>query len=160
MSRSFSDDHIVINASTDSTDFLSGTVNSDVYNMSEFNDAYFVVSLTTSDGTATHEMRIHSAPDVTPSSTHGCAFKYRQCLLSDTNSALSTWTVATSSGFVTTAGDFQCYELWIQAEQLYAGDEYIFFNSTEIVNDPVGGAITLIMTNPRYGREIKSTVLT
>jgi hypothetical protein len=160
MSRNFADDHIVLNCSTDSVDFLDGTKNTDVYNMSGFSDAFFIVNLTTSDGTATHEMRIHSAPDVTPTTTHGCAFRYRRCLLSDSNSAMNTWTLATSSGFVTTAGDFQVYELWIQAEQLFAGDEYIFLNSTEIVNDPVGGSIALILTSPAYGREIAPNVLT
>jgi hypothetical protein len=160
MSANFAEEHTVINCSTDSNDLLAGTVNSDVYNMSRYDDAFFVLNVTTSDGTGTARLHIHSAPDVTPSATHGVSFMYRQCLTSDTNSLMSGWTQATSSGFTTTAGDFQCYELWIRAENLFSNDEFIFFNSTEIVNDPVGGSLTLILTNPRYGKDIHPNVLT
>ena len=160
MGNRIADDHLVINCSTDSADFLAGTVNSDVYNMSGWNNAFFIVTLTTSDGTGTARFHIHSAPDVTPTSTHGVDFMYRKCTASATNSQMSAWTVATSSGFTTTAGSHQIYELWIRAEQLYAGDEYIFFNSTEIVNDPVGGSVTLLLTDPRQGKDIAPNVLT
>jgi len=160
MGKNISLDHLVINCSTDSADFLAGTVNSDVYNMSAWEDAFFIVNLTTSDGTGTARFHINSSTDVTPTSTHACPYMYRQCLLSDTNSAMSAWTQATSSGFTSIAGDFQIYELWLKSEDLYAGDSYIRFNSTEIVNDPVGGSVSLIFANPRYGSEIAPNVLT
>lgn len=155
-----SDRHLVLNVSTDSVDFMDGTKNSDVINVSEWDEIYFIISRTTG-ATGTAEVRIHSAPDSTPSSTDPVSkMWYRYCDTSTTDSTMSAWTEATSSGFVMSAGSFQIWEVFTTVEQLYANDGYVFLNSTEITNSPVGGSAVCLLAGPRYGCDIANDVLT
>ena len=158
MADNFAERHVVLNASTDSVDFLAGSIESDVYNVSNFRDFFFILQKTTG-ATGTHDIKMHSVDNLTPDTTSGMAFKYRRSLLSDSNSAMNAWQQATSSGFITTAGDFQIYELWGRSVDLSTDDKFVKFSSTEIVNSPCGGNLTFLATNPRFAQSINNNIL-
>ena len=159
MSAKFSDRHVVMSYSTDSHDFLGGTKNGDVINMKLWDECFFVINKTTG-AVGTARIHINASTDITPTSTNGCGtIRYRSCKTSDTNSIMSSWTTATSSGFIMTAGAFECWEVWIRAEDIPSGSNYIWMNSTEIADEELGGAVTAILVGPSYGGEIAPTVL-
>ncbi len=159
MSAKFSDRHLILNISTDSVDFLAGTVDSDIINMELWDECFFVINKTTG-ATGTAEFRVHASTDVTPTSTNAIGtIYYRSCKTSDTNSVMSAWASATSSGFVMSAGAFEAWEIMVRAQDIPSGSNYIWLNSTEIVNSELGGSVTAILVGPSYGRDVATNVL-
>ena len=159
MSAKFSDRHLVLSYSTDSVDFMDGTKDGDILNMKYWDEAYFIINKTTG-ATGTAEFRVHASTDITSTSTTGIGtIYYRSCKTSDTNSVMSAWASATSSGFVMSAGAFECWEIMVRSQDLPADHSYIWLNSTEISNNPCGGAVTALLAGPSYGRDISDNVL-
>jgi hypothetical protein len=157
--RNFAESHKVVNCTTKSSDILSGNLQSDIYNMEDWRDSIFVLTLTSSDGTATARCHLRSVSAVSGGTTHGMPFYYRLATGTSASDTLSAWTLATSSGFITTAGANQIYELWGKSRDLYDGDSFIMWDSTEIVNDPAGGALTACFFNGRYHEDSTRSIL-
>ena len=155
----FADRHLVLNLSTDSVDAWTGTVNTACVNMKGWDECTFTLAKTTGP-TGTLEARIHSSTDTTPTSTHGVSRQfYRSCKASDSNSEMTAWVECTSSGFMITAGAHEIWQVYTKAEYMYDGDNYVWLNTTEVVDHPLGGATICTLTGPSYGRKISDDVL-
>ena len=98
--------------------------------------------------TGTSVVTVLACDDVTPSNTHAVAFKYR---ISTTPDTWGAWTEATTTGFTTTAGSNQMYQIWAAAEeQAHIGYGYVKVVFTESANDPVLGGVDAYLIGGRY----------
>jgi len=128
-------------------DAFSGTVYSDVIDMSEFQEILFVVYKGVGT-TGTSTITVEACDDTTPSNTSAIAFWYRAITSGDTHGAL---TAATTSGFTTTAGSSQLYLISVRAaELLSSGYKYVRLKAVESVDSPVLGGILAIQGTPTY----------
>ena len=159
MNTQFAEDHIVVNCTTESSDIFATAMKSDIYSMQDWRDIFFVLTVT-SGGTGTARCHLRSLDAVSAATTHGMPCRYRYRYGSTGASTLTAWTLATSSGFLTTADCNYIIEIWGRADDLYVGDKYIMFDSTEVANDPVGGTLCAIFTNGRYQEDIQRGILT
>ena len=100
-------------------------------------------------------MTVESCDDTTPTTT--TAFRYRKQTTPDTFGA---WTDATATGFTTTAGADQVYEVLVDAEDLSGTDKYVCLQLTEDTDSPCDGAVVCILFGPRYGKGVPDSVLT
>lgn len=98
--------------------------------------------------TGTSTITVLACSNNTPSATTAVAFKYRTCTATDVWSA---WTDATASGFTTTAGSSQLYQIYADAAVIAAtGYHYAEIQAVEVVDSPVLGGILLGVFDPRY----------
>ncbi|WP_397570652.1 hypothetical protein [Schlesneria sp. T3-172] len=86
-------------------------------------------------------------------------FRYRATPTGDSAGAIQT---ATASGFATTAGSSQLYEIEVDADALISGGfKYVRLQCTEVVDSPVLGGILIMMFGPKYpGAAAPATVIT
>jgi len=137
-------------------DIFNGDPATDVVNMKDWNRATFVIQKTAGIvGTAT--ITIESCDDMVPTTTTAIPFKYRKATSGDT---FGEWTDATASGFTTTAGADQIYEISVTSSDLNGTDHYVRLQTAVSVVGAVGGGIVAILTEPRYAKSIPDTVLT
>ncbi len=95
--------------------------------------------------------------DVTPTNSTAVAFMYRICTSGDT---WGDWTQATTSGFTTTAGSSQMYELYVPSSELGTeGYAYCRWKFVESANDPVLGGVLCGVVNPHI-QPMNQTVIT
>ena len=137
-------------------DAFDGTVASDVFNMSQAGRAIATI-LKGTGATGTSTITVEACDDTTPSNVSAIPFRYRAVTTGDTQGAL---TEATASGFVTTAGANQMYEIEIDAEALSAsGYKYARIKAVESVNDPVVGAILVQLFNLRFAGDQSASAI-
>lgn len=136
-------------------DFMAGTKNSDIVKCAGSGIVFEITKGVGTTGTST--VTIDACDDVTPSNTSAVAFHYR---ISTTPDTWGVWTAATSTGFVTTAGSNQMYQVYVDGSALAAlGYEYARLTAVESVNDPVLGGVTAYIVNTHYAPQ-PATVLT
>jgi hypothetical protein len=156
--RNFAEQHLVVNGSTKTRDIFDTAKQSDIYNMKDWEDVIFIITKSTGVGASRYHLRSVSA--VSAGSSHGMPFKYRYATGTAASSVMTAWADATSSGFISTVGASQIYELWGKADDLYAGDHYVMFDSTEITNSAVDATITALFFNGRFHEDINVDILT
>ena len=119
-------------------DAFSGTVYSDVVEVQGDGIQFIIYKGVGTTGTST--ITINACDDVTPTTESAVAFWYRKATTGDT---WGDWTAATTSGFATTAGSSQLYQIVVPADQIVASAEYGYarLKAVEVVNDPVLGGI-------------------
>ena len=129
-------------------DFFSGTVRSDVVDLSQYHKVTFVVYKgvgTTGTSTLTVEASAGSSPDTVTA----IPFRYRAITATDVLGAV---TDAAAAGFDTTAGSSQLYLIEVDAKALAnLGRNWVTLKAVEVVDSPVVGCILIILTKPRYG---------
>ena len=107
--------------------------------------------------TGTDTITVLACDNVTPSNTHAVAFKYR---VSTTPDTWGDWTEATVTGFATTAGTNQVYQIWVAAEeQAHVGYAYVKLVFTELVNDPVISSVMATLIGARYKEQPESLIV-
>lgn len=140
-------------------DAFTATQYSDVVSL-EDNDAvvFLVYKGVATGGTATATITVQACDDFTPSNRTAVAFKYRRsCNTADAQGAL---TAATTSGFTTTAGSSEIYEIFVRKEDLAStGYANVQLKSVEGVDDPVVGCILIGMLAPNYAEDVARTVI-
>jgi hypothetical protein len=98
--------------------------------------------------TGTSVVTVLACDDTVPSNTHAVAFKYRVCTTGDT---WGDWTEATVTGFTTTAGANQLYQIHASAEeQAHIGYGYVKVVFTEGTDHPVTGSVIALLLGGRY----------
>jgi hypothetical protein len=136
-------------------DAFAGTVSTDVFKVQgegAWGMRYHGVGAT---GTST--ITAEACDNVTPSNTTAVAFMYR---ISTTGDTWGAWTQATATGFTTTAGSSQMYEMFVPAAELASeGYGYCRFKFTEVVDNPVLGGVLCAVVNPRV-QPVAATVIT
>jgi len=135
---------------------FAGTVRSDVVRGGNHRSVTFVIyKAVGATGTAT--ITVEANDDVTPSNSTAIPFKYRACTTGDTWGAL---TDATTTGFATTAGSSQLYEIIVNTDELgNTGYKYLSLKSVEVVASPVLGGILIMMNQPRIAQATPATAI-
>ena len=127
-------------------DAFAGTVATDILEMQ--GEGILFVRVDGAGATGTSVVTVLACDDVTPTNTHAVAFKYRVNTGTDVWGA---WTEATTTGFTTTAGANQLYQIWASAEeQAHIGYGYVKVVFTEGTDSPVTGAVVAFLIGGRY----------
>lgn len=107
-------------------------------------------------GTAT--LTVEACDDVTPTTHTAIPFWYRITVAAADPGAI---TLATASGFTTTAGSNQLVEIEINAAELnLLGRTYFRIVLTEVVDSPVLGGIVIELLEPRFATASSTTATT
>jgi hypothetical protein len=126
-------------------DAFSGTVNSDVVKCLGGGVLFTIYKGVGATGTAT--VTVEACDDVTPTNSTAVAFRYRTCTTGDT---WGSWTEATATGFTTTAGSSQLYQVYVPASELASeGYAYARLASVEVVDNPIVGCILIEVVDLR-----------
>ncbi len=138
-------------------DRFNTSPSTDVVSLANAEKATFILyhdGGTTGKGTLT----VEACDDVTPSNTTAVAFRYRRVTTgaSDEIGAIST---ATTAGIDTVPGETTLIEIEVKADELPAGKPFVRLKCTEAVNDPVNGAVLIILSGLRYGGASQPTAL-
>lgn len=137
-------------------DAFAGTVRSDVVRGGNHRSVTFLIYKGVG-ATGTSTITVEACDDVTPSNTSAIPFKYRACTTGDT---WGTLTDATTSGFATTAGSSQLYEIIVDTDELGdTGYKYVSLKAVEVVDSPVLGGILVLMNQPRIAQATPATAI-
>jgi hypothetical protein len=134
---------------------FAGTVATDVIKMPGEGILFTLIKGVGATGTTV--VTALACDDVTPTTTHAVAFKYR---ISTTPDVWGDWTEATTTGFTTTAGSNQLYEIWVAAEELaHIGYAYVKLQCVESVANAVAGGILAQLFGGRYKPESDTLIV-
>lgn len=135
-------------------DAFTGTVSSDIFEC--WGQGAFFLRHDGAGATGTSVVTVDACDDITPSNTTAVRFIYRVCTTGDTWGA---WTQATSTGFTTTAGANQMYQIYVDAAVLgETGYGYVRATFTESVDNPVTGGVLCAVVGLRYGEQPESLI--
>lgn len=136
-------------------DFMAGTVNSDIMRCTGEGMLFLIAKGVGTTGTST--ITVDACDNVTPSNHTAVAFMYRA---STTLDVWGAWTQATATGFTTTAGSNQMYQVYVPASELGTeGYGYARLEAVEVAADPVTGCVLMAIVNPRHV-EVPATMIT
>lgn len=140
-------------------DAFASTVYSDVVNAKGYSKVLFVVHHGVgATGTSTFTVLAGSDTANPPTASTAVPFKYKVMSTSDTEGAL---TVATTSGFLSTAGSNQIYLIEVDIEELGdTGYSYVCLKCVEGTASARLGGIIGFAYGPRYAQDIPATALT
>ena len=106
--------------------------------------------------TGTSVITVQACDDTTPTNSTAVEFIYRACTSGDTWGA---WTDGATTGFTTTAGSSQLYQVYVDAAQLAEeGYGYARLKAVESADAAVLGGILCIVMGTRYGEQPSSLV--
>lgn len=135
-------------------DGFSGTVATDIFEVWGEGAVFIIYKGVGATGTST--ITVLACDDTTPTNTTAVPFWYRTCTTGDTWGA---WTAATTSGFTTTAGSSQLYEIRAPADVMAStGYGYIKLVATESVDNPVLGGVLCGVYGLRYAVQPESLI--
>lgn len=124
---------------------FSGTVGSDVINVSHFHKLFFLV-LKGVGTTGTTTITVSACDDVVPTTETAVAFRYQKA----TTDVPGTWTEAATTGFATTAGSSDLYIVEVDMKAIAStGFGYCRLKMVELVASAVVGAV-VIFGVPRF----------
>ena len=147
----------IVNSLPPVADAFDGTKRSDVHNMKNYHGCTFLIYKGVGT-TGTSTITVNACDDTTPSNRTAIPFRYRANTSSDT---WGTVTVATATGFVTTAGSNHMYEIIVDGDELGdTGYGYVELTAIESANDPVLGGVLFIGHEPRSNQDVPATTLT
>jgi len=127
-------------------DAFAGTAATDVIEVQGEGILFTIIKAVGATGTST--VTALACDDTTPSTTHAVAFKYRASTTPDTWGA---WTDAAATGFTTTAGSNQLYEVWVAAEEIaHTGYKYVKLQFVEVVDSAVLGGVLAQVVGGRF----------
>lgn len=136
-------------------DALSGAVATDVIKALGEGVLWEITKGIGATGTST--ITVLSADDVTPSNSVAVAFMYR---ISTTPDVWGDWIQATATGFVTTVGSSQMYQVYANAQTLAANNYgYAQLIATEVVDSPVAAGVNAYVENLRYANSPESLIV-
>lgn len=137
-------------------DFADTTQYTDIFNAANHKQTTFLI-VKGIGTTGTSTITVEACDDTSASNTSAVPFRYRACTTLDTWGAL---TDATTSGFTTTAGSNQLYEVVVDNDVLAAsGYKYLRLKMVEVVNSPVLGAVLVHLGLPRYPQATQSSAI-
>ncbi len=135
-------------------DAFSGTVNTDIFEAWGHEVVFIIYKGVGATGTWT--ITVDACDDTTPTNTSAVAFRYRTCTTGDTWGA---WTTCAATGFTTTAGSSQLYEIRVDPADLGAtGYGYCRLSAVEVVDNPVLGGVLAGVVALRYREQPESLI--
>lgn len=121
----------------------------DVIDLSQYKGVRFILFVG-AGGTGTATLTVEECDQADAGGTNTArAFRYRR---KDGTAEFGEWQDATASGFTTTAGADEVYEVDIQAGALEASS-FVRLQLTEVANDPVDGCVLVEPYGARYATE-------
>lgn len=140
-------------------DAFAGTVYSDVVNAKGYSKVVFLAHHGVgATGTSTFTVLAGDDTADPPTNSTAIPFKYKVMSTSDTEGAL---TLATTSGFLSTAGSNQVYWIEVDCEELGdTGKNYLCLKCVEGTDSPRLGGILILMHGGRYQQDVPATALT
>ena len=135
-------------------DAFSGTVYSDIVQAAGEGVLFVLYKGVGATGTST--LTVEACSTITASVTAAVPFIYR---ISTGTDVWSAWTAATVTGFLTTAGSSQLYQIYVDAAELAEeGYKYVRLAAVESVDSPVLGGILVAIVAPRYQPTVESLI--
>jgi len=126
--------------------------------MKDYKSMVFVLMMGVgATGTAT--ITLNASSDASATGAEAIAFNYRRVSAVGTSDVPGARTAATTTGFATTAGSSQLYEIEVSAEDLPDGKPFVALTATEVVNSPVLGAVLAVMGEARYAGATPKTAI-
>lgn len=139
-------------------DAFSSTVYSDVVDLSEYNRALWIVYAGVG-ATGTSTITVNACDDIVPTTETAVPFYYRQYTVgaSDVEGAV---TLATTAGFLTTAGSGRLICVEVRADQLAStGFRYARAKFVEVTDSPVLGGVLVVLGEPRNRQRIAPSAI-
>lgn len=138
-------------------DGLSGTVYSDIVDMSAFSRLAFVIyGGVATAGTGKSTFTVEASDDISGSNVTAVAFESREIATGDTESAV---TARTTSGYVGTAGSSKISICEVREDALAStGYRYVRLKAVEATDDPVVTAI-LVLGEKKAARAISASAI-
>lgn len=135
---------------------FAGTVYSTVFNVKNYKSTVFLIHKAVgATGTAT--ITVEGCTDTSGTGATAVPFRYRVATTLDTFGDV---TLATTSGFTTTAGSNQLYEITVDNDVLgNGGFNFIRLKSVEVVASAVLGGVIAYLGQPRYPQATQATAL-
>lgn len=131
-------------------DAFAGTVTSDYVRLDKF--GRLLATIVKGVGTAgTSTITVLAASDSSGTGATAITFYYRE---ETTLGTIGDATLATTSGFTTTAGSNQRYYVEVKSDQCPADKPWVAIKAVEVANDPVAGSIELKLADARYGCDV------
>jgi len=136
-------------------DLFNGTPATDIINLGKYENATFIIQKA-AGATGTATITVESCDTVVPGTATAIPFVYWVCTTGDTWGDMQT---ATASGFTTTAGTDQVYAVEVNSASLSGTNKYVRVKATEVVNSPVSGSITCLLSKGRVVQEVSPTAI-
>lgn len=106
--------------------------------------------------TGTSVVTVQACSTIGAAATTAVPFIYRVCTSTD---VWGNWTAATTTGFTTTAGSSQMYQIYVDAAHLAeTGYGYARAVFTEAEDSEVLGGVLIAVVNLRYGEQPESLI--
>jgi len=106
--------------------------------------------------TGTSVVTVQACSTIAPAATTAVPFIYR---ISTSGDTWGDWTAATTTGFTTTAGSSQMYQIYADAAHLAeTGYGYARAVFTESADSEVLGGVLIAVVNLRYGEQPESLI--
>ena len=155
----FSERNLVITGLAPVADAFSGTVTSDVVDVSEAHRLTFLVWWGVG-ATGTTLITVEACDDTSASNTSAVAFKSRRVSNHATSDVYGAVTARTSSGFTTTAGSNQLYVIEVDPAVIAAtGYRYARLKCVEQVDSPILGGILVVLSDLRVKQETPASMI-
>jgi len=149
--------HFVNAVATPATadDLFNTGLATDIVNLSNYDKATFVLSKN-AGATGTATIKVESSSDAAGSVVTAVPFVYWVCTSGDNFGDMQE---ATAAGFDTTAGANQVYVIEVNSSELSGTNKYVRMTGTEVVNSPVTGGVTCILSGARFTSEVPVTAI-
>ncbi len=135
-------------------DAFAGTTATDIFEVAGAEAVFLVIKGAGATGTDT--ITVLASSTITATATSAIPFRYRVQTTSDT---WGDWTLATTTGFATTAGANQVYEVRAAAADMGAsGYKYIKMVLTQLVDHPVTGCVLCGVAGLRHAEQPESLI--
>lgn len=135
-------------------DAFSGTVTTDIVDMSNHGSAVFVIYKGVGT-TGTSTITVEACDDVTPTNSTAVPFYSKSITSTDIQGDM---TARAAAGFTTTAGSSQIYVVQVDGQELAStGYKYVRLKAVEVVDSPVLGGIAIALAEPRFGGSATAT---
>jgi len=134
--------------------FNTGLV-TDVVNLSDYDKVTWVISKN-AGATGTATIQVESCSSAAGADNTAIPFDYRECVSGDT---FGETTTAAATGVATTAGTNTMMVVEVNASELSGTHKYVRLIGTEVVNSPVTGGVTCILSGPRFTSEVPVTAI-
>lgn len=135
-------------------DAFAGTVETDIVEVLGQGVLFFRYDGVGTTGTSV--VTVQACSTIGPAATTAVPFIYR---ISTTGDTWGNWTAATTTGFTTTAGSSQMYQIYVDAAHLAeTGYGYARAVFTEAEDSEVLGGVLIAVVNLRYGEQPESLI--
>lgn len=161
--KDFLFDHHIVAGVYPVADMINVSCVTDYINLRDYRRITFLITTGVSTGgTSNATVTLAAATDNAGAGATTLGFRYKVCASSTTVDTWGASTVATATGFSMTAASNYKYIVEVLVEELQAalaGAKFCALTCTEVTNDPIVGAIEILLSEPRYPQPVPLTAI-